>query len=175
MPYDTVINGEQRTVARTKTVTEPTGEWRGLLKRDFGVHLLAGHSFGGDGYAQAMLAYNFRQGAFADQIIFSIDGGYNIPVAQDWVVTPKVLFDYTGGVGNGAVPDSSDRFQFRVPGTGEPRKNYYFNNGRYGRLYGSAAVTFSEKYTFDIGVGRWIFGDGSAVYWETYGQLTYAF
>lgn len=155
------------------TLVEPTSEWRGLLKRDYGVHLLAGHSFGADGYIQGQLAYNFRQGAYADQVIFSIDGGYNIPISSKWTVMPKAAFDYTGGLGNGGAPDESDRFAARHP-DGEPRRNNNFNNGRYGRLYGAVAVSGDDTYGLEVGVGRWLFGNGAARYWETYAQLSYA-
>lgn len=169
------LNAEGRdTLMRVqRSITEPTGEWRGLLKRDLGIHFFAGHSFGADGYIQGQLAYNFREDAYADQVIFAIDGGYNISVGSGWVVTPKAAFDYTGGLGNGGVPDESDRFQFR-DGQGRPQQNNYFNNGRYGRVYGSVIVSANEKYGLELGAGRWIFGNGSAVYWETYAQLSYA-
>ncbi len=171
--FDTLgADGTDSLVRLNQKIVEPTSEWRGLLKRDFGVHLLVGHSFGGDGYIEGQLAYNFRQAAYADQVIISIDGGYTIPISQGWAITPKILFDYTGGVGNGLVPDESDRFQFRDQ-QGRPRKNYYFNNGRYGRLYGSVGVGGNQAYGLEIGAGRWLFGDGSARYWETFAQLSY--
>jgi len=168
----TTAEGLDTSFRAQRSIVEPTSEWRGLLKRDYGVHLFAGHSFGADGYVQTQLAYNFRQGAFADQVIFSIDGGYNIPVGSGWVVTPKAAFDYTGGLGNGGVPDETDRFYFR-DAQGRPQANNYFNNGRYGRLYGSVIVAADDAYGVEVGAGRWIFGNGSAVYWETYAQLSY--
>jgi len=98
-----------------------SSEWRGLLKRDLGIHLLAGHSFDGQGYAQAELAYNMREDAYADQVIFRTDGGYNVWSGAGFALMPKLSFDYTAGVGNGKVPDSTDRFYFKtmqaVPGT----------------------------------------------------------
>lgn len=170
---DTIgVDGADTVMNRSTKIVEPTSEWRGLLKRDLGIHLLAGHSFGSDGYIQAMLAYNFRQDAFADQVIFSVDGGYNIPVSSNWSVMPKLAFDYTGGVGNGEVPDESDRFQFR-DAKGRPAANNYFNNGRYGRLYGSVIVSADDTYGLELGAGRWLFGNGSARYWETYAQVSY--
>lgn len=156
------------------TVVEASGEWRGLLKRDLGVFVLAGHSFGDDGYIQAQLGYNFREDAFADQVMFSIDGGYNFPVTKSLDVMPKLLFDYTGGVGNGEVPNPSDRFGFK-DSKGRYVANNYFNNGRYGRLYGSVTASVDDTYGIDLGVGRWIFGNGSARYWETYAQVSYQF
>jgi hypothetical protein len=173
--YDSSMADGGDTVLRVqKTSVEPSSEWRGLLKRDLALIVLAGHSFGNDGYVSASLGYNARQGAFADQVMFSIDGGYNIPVSNDLAVMPKVLFDYTGGLGNGGIPDSTDRFG-GSDSRGLPAANMNFNNGRYGRLYGSAVVSFMEKYALELGVGRWIFGNGSAQYWETYAQMTYAF
>jgi hypothetical protein len=170
----TLPDGKDSVVRVSKTSVEPTAEWRGLLKRDLGIHLLAGHSFGNDGYVSAQLAYNFRQGAFADQVIFSIDGGYNFPVTNEWTVSPKVLFDYTGGLGNGGIPDSTDRFG-GTDARGLPAPNIYFNNGRYGRLYGSVIVGSENGYGLELGVGRWVFGNGSARYWETYAQASYQF
>lgn len=173
--YDSMLADNSDTVIRvSKTNIEPSGEWRGLLKRDLGIHLLAGHSFGSEAYVQAMLAYNFRQGAFADQVMFSVDGGYNFPVGSGWTVSPKLLFDYTGGLGNGGIPDSTDRFS-GSDARGLPAANVNFNNGRYGRLYGSVAVGSENGYGLDLGVGRWIFGMGAAQYWETYAQVSYQF
>ncbi len=171
--YVSTADGRDSTYLKRDTAVVASSEWRGLLKRDIGIHLLAGHSFGNDGYVQAQLAYNFRQGAFADQLIFSIDGGYNIPVAAAVTVTPKIAFDYTGGVGNGKLPNPSDRFLFRENGV--PQANYYFNNAKYGRLYGSVGASAAERYGLELGVGRWIFGKGSARYWETYAQVSYGF
>jgi len=176
------INDSLQVVTVRDTAEVPSSEWRGLLKRDLGIHLLAGHSFGYDGYIQGELAYNFQQGAYADQIIFGLSGGYNIPLGSGFTLTPKLAFDYTGGVGNGGVPDSSDRFLFttpqEVPGTNLkanlPTANYYFNNARYGRLYGSAGIQY-DRYAFEVGGGRWIFGNGSAIYTEMYAQFTTSF
>lgn len=172
---DTVTaDGRDTLQTVSRTVTEASGEWRGLLKRDLGIHLLAGHSFGSDGWVEGMLAYNFRQDAFADQLLFSVGGGYNINAVTGWTFTPKVVFDYTGGLGNGEVPDPSDRFGFK-DAQGRYVANNYFNNGRYGRLYGSLIVGSENGYGLEIGAGRWIFGNGSARYWETYAQASYQF
>jgi hypothetical protein len=173
--YDSSLGEGKDTVLRvSKTSTEATSEWRGVLKRDLGIHVLAGHSFGSDGYIETMLAYNFRQGAFADQVLFSIDGGYNFPVMSGWNISPKLLFDYTGGLGNGGIPDSSDRFG-GSDSRGLPAPNVYFNNGRYGRLYGSVGISSDQGYGLDLGVGSWIFGNGAAKYLETYAQVSYQF
>ena len=179
----TRVNDSSRVVTVRDTANVPSPEWRGLLKRDLGVHLLAGHSFGSDGYVQGELAYNFRRDAFADQMIFAVSGGYNYPVNDMITLSPKLAFDYTGGLGNGAVPDSTDRFRFTtpqdVPGTNlkvaTPTANYYFNNGRYGRLYGSVGIGYNSKYNLELGAGRWLFGNGSAVYTELYAQVTASF
>ncbi|MDB5034165.1 MAG: hypothetical protein JWQ98_1406 [Chlorobi bacterium] len=167
------VDGRDSTFLHKDTAVVASNEWRGLLKRDFGIHLLAGHSFGAEGYIEGELGYNFRQGAFADQLLFSIDGGYNIAVTNNLMVTPKLLFDYTGGVGNGNLPDSSDRFNFRVANV--PQANFYFNNSKYGRLYGSAIISYDDHYGLELGVGKWIFGSGAAKYTELYGQFSYSF
>lgn len=164
------------------TTVAASSEWRGLLKRDLGIHLLAGHSFDGNGYAQAELAYNFRQDAYADQVIFRADGGYNVWQGDGFTLMPKLSFDYTAGVGNGTVPDSTDRFYFKtmqaVPGTpvqaNLPTANYYFNDGNYGRLYGSLSLMY-DKYAIELGGGRWLFGDGAPVYTELYAQVGVTF
>lgn len=169
------LDGRDTVVKRTDTMPEATSEWRGLLKRDLGIHVLAGHSFNGDGYVQAMLGYNLRQGAFADQVMFSVDGGYNIEVMKGWTVMPKVAFDYTGGVGNGNVSDSTDRFASR-DALGNGTKNAGFNNAKYGRLYGSVVIGPSDgQYALDLGIGRWLFGRGAVQYTETYAQFSYQF
>lgn len=182
---DEVVQVDDTTFKRVTyrdTSVVASSEWRGLLKRDLGVHLLAGHSFDGQGYAQAELAYNFRQGAYADQVIFRADGGYHIWSGDGFTLMPKIAFDYTTGVGNGNVPDSTDRFYFKttqtLPGTNTqanlPTANYYFNNGRYGRIYGSLSLAY-DNYVLELGGGRWLFGDGSPVYTELYAQVAVAF
>ena len=166
-------DGRDSTYLKRDTAVVASNEWRGLLKRDFGIHVLAGHSFDGDAYVQAMLGYNFRQGAFADQLLFSVEGGYNFKLSPQWTIMPKLAFDYTGGVGNGGRPDETDRFNFRVNNV--PQNNYYFNNAKYGRLYGGVGVSFNDNLGVELGAGRWIFGQGAAIYTETYAQVSYGF
>ncbi|MBS1914082.1 MAG: hypothetical protein JST22_18995 [Bacteroidetes bacterium] len=167
-------DGRDTIVKHSVSTQTPTSEWRGLLKRDLGIFAAVGHSFDGKAYVQSSLGYNFRQGAFADQVIFSIDGGYTIPVMKEWTVMPKVAFDYTGGLGNGGIPDSTDRFG--QSSSGIPQKNSNFNNGRYGRLYGSLILGPADgRYALDLGIGKWIFGNGAVQYTETYAQFSYQF
>ena len=151
-------------------------EWRGLMKRDLGFYYLIGHSFGMDAYAQGQLGYDFRQGAYADQWYFEVDGGYNFfNLLGTNKLTIKAFFDYTGGVGNGGVPDQTDRFDFKVNGV--PQSNYNFNNSKAGRLYGGLiyAPSPASKWALEAGAGHWIFGSGVVDYLETYGQIDYSF
>ncbi len=151
-------------------------EWRGLMKRDLGFYYLIGHSFGAAAYAQSQLGYNLRQGAYADQWYFELDGGYNFyNVLGTSKVTVKALFDYTGGVGNGDLPNATDRFDFTV--NGAPQANDNFNNSKTGRLYGGLiyAPSATSKWAIEGGIGHWMFGEGSKIYTETYGQFDYFF
>ncbi|HZV11812.1 MAG TPA: hypothetical protein VFA55_01250 [Candidatus Kapabacteria bacterium] len=146
-------------------------EWRGLMKRDLGFYVLAGHSFGAQAYAQSQLGYNLRQGAFADQWYFEIDGGYNFyNLLGTNKLTVKAFFDYTGGVGNGAQPNLTDRFD-------SPTTNNNFNNSKAGRLYGGLiyAPSPDSRWALEGGVGQWLFGRGSVDYTETYGQIDWYF
>ena len=170
-PYTRYVN---RIVGKDTAVVA-SSEWRGLLKRDFGVYVMSGRSFGSKGYVEGQLGYNLRQDAFADQWYFEADGGYNIPVLASGVLTVKAMFDYTGGVGNGKVPDSTDRFYFKV--NSAPQSNYYFNNSRVGRVYGSLIFVpeANSPYSVEVGIGRWLFGSGAVRYTEMYAQVGYAF
>jgi hypothetical protein len=168
------VKGKGASTVRDTEYT-PSSEWRGVLRRDVGIFLLTGHSFGSQAYAQAQAGYNFRQGAAADQVNFQLEGGYNIPVLQDGQVTIKGLFDYTGGIGNGAPPTPDDRFA-SFDSTGAPIVNNNFNDGRYGRLYGSVIFvpSFAMHLSFEAGLGKWIFGRGAVEYTEVYFQTGYS-
>ena len=146
-------------------------EWRGLMKRDLGFYYLIGHSFGSQAYAQSQLGYNFRQGAYADQWYFEIDGGYNFfNILGTNKLTVKAFFDYTGGVGNGDQPNATDRFN-------SPYTNFNFNNSKAGRLYGGLiyAPSPDSRWALETGIGKWMFGSGVVDYTETYGQVDWYF
>ncbi|MBA2422367.1 MAG: hypothetical protein H0V61_04005 [Chitinophagales bacterium] len=98
----TIVDGDSSYVVED-TIVEPGSEWRGLLKRDFAGIFHIGHSFfkNGDLYVQGFAGYNIRQGAFADQIMAGINGGYNLKVSDNIRIIPGLSFDYIGGIGNG--------------------------------------------------------------------------
>ncbi|MBA3647138.1 MAG: hypothetical protein H0W62_01080 [Chitinophagales bacterium] len=150
------------------TIIEPSSEWRGLLKRDFAGIIHIGHSFLQDGslYTQAYAGYNIRQGAYADQIMFNINAGYNWKVRQNINIIPNLLCDYIGGIGNGGQPDITDRFN-------NVYKNFNFNNSKTFRGYASVDAIFNNRLDAKVGAGKWLWGKGAVDYTEMFVQVTY--
>lgn len=148
------------------TIVSESAEWRGVCKRDFGFlfHSGIGKSWG---YLQATAGYNIRQGAYADQLLLAVSGGYNLKIGKKYTLTPNLLVDYTHGMGNGKIPDYSDRFYFGG------RRNFYFNNGKYLRAYLSASGSLYKGVSWSAGVGSWLWGRGSMKYTEPYIQINY--
>ena len=165
----TAVNGNTSSTVKD-TVIEPGSEWRGLLKRDFGLTFHTGHSFLSNYalYVQAFAGYNIRQGAYADQLLFGINGGYSWKVSDHVILLPSLWLDYVGGIGNGGQPDLSDRF-FSV------YKNYNFNNSKHLRAYINAEVIFNEQLDVKAGYGNWLWGVGEVKYNEMFIQLSYLF
>lgn len=153
------------------TTVEASSEWRGLLKRDFALIYHVGSSFLKDGkmFAQGSVGYNFRQGAFADQLLVAATVGYNFKLKNGIEIVPNIYSDLTYGLSNGGIPDNSDRFAFGG------RKNYYFNNSSYLRTYLNVYVKFNEHIAFATGVGQWLWGHGAAKYTEPYAQIFFGF
>ncbi len=151
------------------TFVEASPEWRGLLKRDLAINYHIGGSFdrAGKSFFKGQLGYNWRQGAFADQLLASIAAGYNFRLKNDFGITPNFFIDYAGGMDNGGTPDLTDRFYFNG------RKNFYFNNSKTLRLYLNLNVNVTKHLSISMGYGNWIWGRGTAKYQETFIQTSY--
>lgn len=158
------INGQD-------TVVEPSGEWRGLLKRDFGINYHIGGNLDKKyrSFIRGQVGYNFRQGAFADQLIVAVAGGYTFPITKNFSICPNVFVDYIGGMGNGGTPDLTDRFYFNG------RKNFYFNNSKTLRTYYNLELKFYNKLSITGGIGYWVWGRGAAKYTEPFVMINYSF
>ncbi len=163
--YNDVANDTSYTLK--DTIIEPGSEWRGLLKRDLAFVIHSGHSFmDGKIYTQGFLGYNIRQGAFADQVMVGISGGYNWKINDMVTIIPNLSFDYIGGIGNGGQPDSTDRFN-------SVYKNYNFNNSKHFRMYANVDFMLNDRFDAKIGYGSWLWGKGEVKYTEMFFQLSY--
>ncbi|MCY7410988.1 MAG: hypothetical protein LH473_12005, partial [Chitinophagales bacterium] len=110
--------------------------------------------------------YNIRQGAFADQVMVGISGGYNWKINDMVTIIPNLSFDYIGGIGNGGQPDSTDRFN-------SVYKNYNFNNSKHFRIYANVDFMLNDRFDGKIGYGSWLWGKGEVKYTEMFFQLSY--
>ena len=153
------------------TFVEASSEWRGIMKRDLMFAYSVGGSFDRKGniYWQTQVGYNFRQGAYADQIVANFSAGYNIKINDNVKIVPNVFMDYIGGIGNGKIPDYTDRFYQ----SGRP--NFYFNNSKTLRVYYSVYAKLNKNIGVSVGLGKWLWGQGAVKYTEPFGQVIYSF
>lgn len=138
-------------------------EWRGLLKYDYTVAYLVSRSFlDGRSWVNLAAGYTWREGAPADQIPISIDGGYPLP----WLgAAVKAEALYVRSRGNDSVREPDDRF-----GT---NRTFSFNRASMGRLGLGVIVPFGRgrRWNVEVGYNKWIWGRSARRYQEPYFSL----
>lgn len=106
--YDREGPYNRYTFDSTGRISGLSDEWRGLLKYDYTLAYYVGRSFlGGRSWANLAVGYTWREGAPADQIPVSPDGGYGLP----WLgmaIKGEALYIKSRGKDSARLPD--DRF-----------------------------------------------------------------
>lgn len=135
-------------------------EWRGLLKHDFSISYLASRSlFNYKGWASVETGYTWRDGAPANQIYFTGDGGYPLPFAEARL---KATVHFEHSVGSDSPRQPDDRF-------GASATNN-FNYASYLKLGASAIVPFGAKkeWAAEVGYNQWVWGRSARRYKEPF-------
>ncbi len=142
-------------------------EWRGLLKRDYALSVLASRSISQyRGWVSAELGYNWREGAPANQVLGTAEVGYPI----GWLHS-QVKASVTGqwSAGSDSLRQPDDRFGRRA--------DYNFNKASYTKLGASWIVPFGSgrRWAAEIGFNRWVAGHSARRYNEPYLTLGRSF
>jgi hypothetical protein len=135
-------------------------EWRGLLKRDYSISGVASRSlFSYRGWASLEGGYTWRDGAPADQIYLTGDGGYPLPFAGALL---KIGAHLEHSVGSDSTRQPDDRF-----GSSAIQN---FNKASYLKLGGSAIFPFGSKkqWSAEIGYNQWVWGRSARRYKEPF-------
>jgi hypothetical protein len=135
-------------------------EWRGLLKRDYTLSYLVSRSlFQYRGWASFEGGYTWRDGAPADQITMSADGGHPLPFAGALV---KIGAHFEHSVGSDSARQPDDRF-------GSSATNN-FNKASYLKLGASAILPFGshKEWSAEVGYNQWVWGRSARRYKEPF-------
>ena len=142
-------------------------EWRGVLKHDVTGSFLHSWSLGGgQGWISGEIGYTWREGAPADQIPLSIDGGWKLPwgglVAKGSIVVIRSL-------GNDSPRRPDDRF-----GSSAIQN---FNDASMARTGLSLMRSFgaNDRWTVEAGYNIWVWGRSARQYEEPFFGLTRSF
>jgi len=142
-------------------------EWRGLLKRDYSISYLASRSlFRYRGWASVEGGYTWRDGAPADQVYLSGDGGCPLPFARALL---KLSAHLRRSVGSDTPRPPDDRF-----GASAIQN---FNKASYLKLGGSAIFPFGGKkeWAAEIGYNQWVWGRSARRYKEPFVSIGRSF
>lgn len=147
-------------------IRDESPEWRGVLKHDYTLSVVASHSFkDGRGWANLQTGYTWREGAPADEIPVWADIGYPLPF---WGAAAKLSAVYIGSQGNDSPRKPDDRFGSR-PG-------YSFNDASMARVGAGLLVPLGRTgTTLEVGYNQWIWGRSARQYDEPYLSLGYRF
>jgi hypothetical protein len=135
-------------------------EWRGLLKHDYSLSYLASRSlFNYRGWASLEAGYTWRDGAPANQVYLSGDGGYPLPFAGAQL---KAAAHFEHSVGSDSPRQPDDRF-------GASATNN-FNRASYLKLGASAILPFGshKEWAAEVGYNRWVWGRSARRYKEPF-------
>lgn len=147
-------------------IRDESPEWRGVLKHDYTLSIVASHSFKeGRGWANLQTGYTWREGAPADEIPVWADVGYPLPF---WGAAAKLSAVYIGSQGNDSPRQPDDRFGSR-PG-------YSFNDASMARVGAGLLVPLGRTgTTLEVGYNQWVWGRSARQYDEPYLSLGYRF
>lgn len=135
-------------------------EWRGLLKHDYSLSYLASRSlFHYRGWSSLEAGYTWREGAPADQIFITGDGGYPLPLAGAQL---KAAAHFEHSVGSDSPRQPDDRFGASATSN--------FNKASYLKLGASAIIPFGAKkeWAAEVGYNQWVWGRSARRYKEPF-------
>lgn len=147
-------------------IRDESPEWRGILKHDYTLSIVASHSFlGGRGWANLQTGYTWREGAPADEIPVWADVGYPLPF---WGAAAKVAAVYIRSQGNDSPRKPDDRFGSSA--------TFNFNDASMARIGAGLLVPVGRSgTTVEVGYNKWIWGKSARRYDEPYLSLGYRF
>lgn len=144
-------------------------EWRGLNKHDLAlVYYLSRSLEQGRGWTSAMVGYNWREGAPADEVPVAAEIGWKLP----WYgMALKGSTFWSFSMKNDSRPEPDDRFDFGG------RTDYNFNYASMGRVGLSVIVPLglADDLHLEAGYNRWIWGESARKYSEPFFALGYRF
>jgi len=135
-------------------------EWRGLLKHDYTLSMLASHSmWDGRGWASVETGYTWREGAPADQIPVLADVGLPLPWYR---LRAKVSGVFVQSLGNDSPRQPDDRF-------GSSATNN-FNDASMARLGVSLLMPLDrqQRWYVEAGYNQWVWGRSARRYQEPF-------
>ncbi len=142
-------------------------EWRGLLKRDYGISATLGRSYAGyRAWAQLEAGYTFREGAPSDQFFLNGDTGYPLPFLRSYAKAAGALAVSTG---NNTPRQPDDRFG--------SRPDYSFNDASMLKLGVAWVVPFgrNREWSAEVGYNQWVWGRSARRYKEPYVSISRSF
>lgn len=139
-------------------------EWRGLLRNDLALVFSLGQSIERHpGWTGLEVAYNFRQGAPADEIAVACEWGLALPV-QTSPPRLKLAFDLVKSMGNDSERKPQDRFP----------TDHAFN--RASMLRSALSLLYPvDRWMLEVGYAQWLWGRGARVYSEPFAALAHTF
>ena len=140
-------------------------EWRGLLRNDLALGFALSHSLRRfPGWISLEGAYNFRQGAPADEVPVAFELGYTPQLNIPHPLHLKLAFNLVASVGNDSAKEPIDRF----------RTGHAFNSASM--LRGALSLRYPlDHWGFEVGYAQWLWGRGARVYREPFATLSYGF
>lgn len=139
-------------------------EWRGILRNDLALGFALSHSMERfPGWMVLEAAYNFREGAPADDIPVYFEVGYTLPIESH---NPhlKAAFNLVKSVGNDSPREPHDRF-----GAGPG-----FNDASM--LRGAVSLLWPvDRWLLEVGYGQWLWGRNARRYREPFVGMGYNF
>lgn len=147
-------------------IRDESPEWRGVLKHDYTLSVVASHSFlNGRGWANLQAGYTWREGAPADEIPVWADVGYPLPF---WGAAAKLSAVYIQSQHNDSPRKPDDRFGSSA--------TYSFNDASMARVGAGLILPLGKTgTTLEVGYNQWVWGRSARQYDEPYLSLSYRF
>jgi hypothetical protein len=146
----------------------------GLLNHDYDLTVACSHSITSRIYASAQWGFRYREGPFAHQVTFLVDGGMRLPFADDRVLVQAAI-DGAISVSGPGYATSRDRFQPTIEIVPSGNHGFNYNNSSYVRPTVGALIDITPNLALNGGVAMIVWGINVDVYEEYYVQIGYHF